>query len=86
MDFRVQQEHGDSIIPFVPDAALLKESHLLLDKIPFDLLYSRMDMLYWRGHYVLMEIELIEPALYFRTNSQSVRNYKEVIDKIFTPH
>ena len=43
-------------------------------------------MLYWRGHYVLMEIELIEPALYFRTNSQSVRNYKEVIDKIFTPH
>ena len=82
-DFRVQEEHGGSIRPFFPTPALLEESLELLEKIPFDLLYARVDVVFWRGHYVLMEIELIEPALYFRTNSQSVRNYKEAIDKIF---
>ena len=50
----------------------------------FDLLFARVDVVNWRGTYVLMEIELIEPALYFRTSSQSVKNFKAALDKIFT--
>jgi glutathione synthase/RimK-type ligase-like ATP-grasp enzyme len=83
-DFRVQEEHGGHISAFVPDAKLLQDSTDLVNKVPFDLLYARVDVVNWQGNYVLMEIELIEPALYFRTSSQSVKNFKLALDKIFT--
>lgn len=83
-DFRVQEEHGGLISPFVPDAKLLQDSTDLVNKVPFDLLYARVDVVNWQGNYVLMEIELIEPALYFRTSSQSVKNFNAALDKIFT--
>ena len=83
-DFRVQEEHGGLISPFVPDAQLLVDATSLVEKVPFDLLFARVDVVNWRGTYVLMEIELIEPALYFRTSSQSVKNFKAALDKIFT--
>jgi glutathione synthase/RimK-type ligase-like ATP-grasp enzyme len=83
-DFRVQEEHGGHVTVFLPDADLLKDATDLVTKVPFDLLYARVDVVNWRGHYVLMEIELIEPALYFRTSSQAVKNFKAALDKIFT--
>ena len=83
-DFRVQEEHGGLISAFVPDSQLLQDSTDLVNKVPFDLLYARVDVVNWQGNYVLMEIELIEPALYFRTSSQSVKNFKLALDKIFT--
>lgn len=83
-DFRVQEEWGGLISPFVPDAQLLNDTTSLVEKVPFDLLFARVDVVNWRGQYVLMEIEMIEPALYFRTSSQSVKNFKLALDKIFT--
>lgn len=82
-DFRVQEEHGGRIVTFDPPQSLLDLCENLLTKIPYDLLYARIDMVNWKGGYVLMEIELIEPALYFRTCSQSVRNFRAAVDKIF---
>lgn len=83
-DFRVQEEHGGHISSFAPDAKLLKESTDLVKKVPFDLLFARVDVVFWQGNYVLMEIELIEPALYFRTSTESVVNFKAALDKFFT--
>lgn len=83
-DFRVQEEHGGRITSFAPDAQLLKEATALINKIPFDLLFARVDLVNWQGSYVLMEIELIEPALYFRTSPSSPKNFKDALDKIFT--
>jgi glutathione synthase/RimK-type ligase-like ATP-grasp enzyme len=82
-DFRVQEEHGGLITALNPSPMLLEQAQVLLSKIPFDLLYARVDMVYWKGEYALMEVELIEPALYFRTSSQSVRNFRTALDKIF---
>lgn len=83
-DFRVQEEHGGDIRPYHPDESLIKQGKDLLDKIPHDLLYARVDLVPYQGQYVLMELELIEPSLYFRTSSQSVKNFKLALDKIFT--
>ena len=83
-DFRVQEEHGGNVSPFIPSAELLTSATELVMKVPFELLYARVDVVLWQGHYVLMEIELIEPALYFRTSSESVKNFKAALDKIFT--
>ena len=83
-DFRVQEEHGGNVSAFTPPDHLLQEATDLVMKVPFELLYARVDVVLWQGHYVLMEIELIEPALYFRTSSESVKNFKAALDKIFT--
>ena len=82
-DFRVQEEFGGNIKPFAPDAELLKLGQDIVNLIPFELLYARVDMLAYQGNYLLMELELIEPALYFSTNSQAVKNFKVALDKIF---
>jgi len=84
-DFRVQEEHGGSFVPFAPEQSLLNFCEHLLGQIPLNLLYARVDIINWQGQYVLMELELIEPALYFRTNSQSVKHFKRALDKNFMP-
>jgi glutathione synthase/RimK-type ligase-like ATP-grasp enzyme len=83
-DFRVQEEHGGDIQQFTPDAELLELGQDLMDKIPFELLYGRVDLARFEGRYVLMELELIEPSLYFRTNPLAALNFKAGIDKTFT--
>lgn len=83
-DFRVQEEHGGDIQKFEPDQELLKLAQDLVNKIPFDLLYGRVDLARFDGRYVLMELELIEPSLYFRTNPLASKNFKAGIDKTFT--
>jgi glutathione synthase/RimK-type ligase-like ATP-grasp enzyme len=83
-DFRVQAEHGAEIKPFSPDHELLKLSQVIIDSVPFALLYGRVDLALWQGKYVLMELELIEPSLYFRISPESAGNFKAGIDKIFT--
>jgi len=83
-DFRVQEEHGGTLLTFEPDQELLALADRLLKSVPFDLTYARIDLVYWQGNYVLMELELIEPALYLSTNSQAVMNFKGSLDKIFT--
>jgi glutathione synthase/RimK-type ligase-like ATP-grasp enzyme len=83
-DFRVQAEHGGDIQKLEPDQELLTVSQNLVNKIPFDLLYGRVDLARFDGQLVLMELELIEPSLYFRTNPQAAKNFKAGIDKSFT--
>lgn len=83
-DFRVQEEHGGDIQDYTPDTELLKLSQELINKIPFDLLYGRVDLARFEGKYVLMELELIEPSLYFRRSPMAGKNFKAAVDKIFT--
>ena len=83
-DFRVQEEHGGDIQGYTPDQNLISIGQKIVDAIPFDLLYARVDLVKSGNDYLLMELELIEPSLYFRTNSQSVIYFKAALDKIFT--
>lgn len=83
-DFRVQEEHGGDVQPIQPDQELLKLGQKIVEATPFELLYARVDLVKVKGEYQLMELELIEPALYFRTNADSPRNFKAALDKIFT--
>ncbi len=82
-DFRVQEEHGGLIQNYTPSPELLSIAHNILTQIPSQLLYARVDLVFWQGQWVLMEVELIEPSLYFRMDPQSVVNYKRAIDQHF---
>ena len=67
-DFRVQEEHGGRIVSVAPDADLRAITASALDAVPWPepLLYARVDAVRLAdGSLAIMELELIEPSLYF---------------------
>lgn len=81
-DFRVQEEHGGLISPADPGPRLLEAGRRSADHIAPTPLYSRVDLV--RGasdEWLVMEFELIEPALYFRMDPESPRRFAEALTK-----
>ncbi len=64
-DFRVQRQYGGQYHLFDPDAKLLSVAEKVVSQIPQRLLYARVDGVMIRNEFHLMELELIEPDLYF---------------------
>jgi glutathione synthase/RimK-type ligase-like ATP-grasp enzyme len=63
-DFRSQEEFGGEIRNAVPSEALLRAARRVISTLDTTPLYARVDGVERRGHFHLMELELIEPALY----------------------
>ena len=78
-DFRSQEEHGADIVLVDADAALIEAGKRALAAAGEDLLYARVDLVRHDGEFLLMELELIEPALYFRTDPASPERFAEAI-------
>lgn len=82
-DFRVQEEHGGVITEFAPDDKLINAAGKALRAIDGDLLYARIDLVRDdAGEFALMELELIEPALYLRMNADAPRRFAAAIDAL----
>ena len=64
-DFRVQIQYGGKYTLIQPKEELVIQAELVLCKIPEKLLYARVDGIVIKNKLHLMEIELIEPDLYF---------------------
>jgi glutathione synthase/RimK-type ligase-like ATP-grasp enzyme len=78
-DFRVQADFGGIVRLFQPSDSILNEVASILTKIP-ECLYARVDGLEIRGSFVLMELELIEPVLFFRESpGAAVRLATEIL-------
>ena len=74
-DFRVQIEWGGTIESYTPSPELFKLCENIMKAIPENLLYARIDVIPFENTFALMELELIEPALYFRTSAQAPLNF-----------
>ena len=70
-DFRVQEEHGGSLAVISPDQAMLNSAELALQAMPTEYLYARVDLLQHNGQWCIIELELIEPSLYFNLDTHS---------------
>lgn len=64
-DFRVQQDFGGSVEPLVPSRELLAFADRVMTQVNGDTLYARVDVVESSRGPLLMELELIEPELYF---------------------
>jgi glutathione synthase/RimK-type ligase-like ATP-grasp enzyme len=64
-DFRVQQDFGGSVEPLVPTPELLAFADRVMTQVNGDTLYARVDVVESSRGPLLMELELIEPELYF---------------------
>ena len=52
-----------------------------MQTIPYQCLYSRVDVVRDGNNYLLMEVELIEPSLYFNMDPKSPQMFAKVFNK-----
>jgi glutathione synthase/RimK-type ligase-like ATP-grasp enzyme len=64
-DFRVQQDFGGSVVPTTPSPELRAFADRVMKQVKGDTLYARVDVVETDRGPLLMELELIEPELYF---------------------
>lgn len=81
-DFRVQEEHGGGVVPVAdPDEQLFTTARQVMEHVPFETMYARVDLVRTSdSNFALMELELIEPALYFRFDENSADRFAEAIE------
>ncbi|MGQ8364521.1 ATP-grasp domain-containing protein [Glaciecola sp. 1036] len=79
-DFRVQEEHGGQLEAITPTSDMLKLGALTLEALPTKTLYARVDMLETQRGLEIIEVELIEPSLYFNMDKNSALRFAHAIN------
>lgn len=74
-DFRVQIQYGGKYTLLEPNIELINQAKYVLEQIPEKLLYARIDGIVKDNQLHLMEIELIEPDLYFDIAIGSIERF-----------
>lgn len=83
-DFRTQEEHGSDIQPCRAPAALIALAQDIVDSNPSRLAYARPDFVPMPdGQFLLMELELVEPSLYFRTDPASTGRFARAMTNFY---
>ncbi len=81
-DFRVQEEHGGGVMTIKkPEPRLLSAAEKSMQALPSTPMYARVDLVRTpQNSFALMELELIEPCLYFRFDPESPARFAACID------
>ncbi len=81
-DFRVQEEHGGILKLVEPNEEMKNKAEDVLNKLDYQLLYARIDFVRTEENdFALMELELIEPSLYFNMDPASAERFAQVFDE-----
>lgn len=84
-DFRVQEEHGGLITAFKPDQTLRDAGRRAFEMIKPSPLYARVDLVRNdESEFALIELELIEPALYLRMDPEAPARFAKAIDVLMS--
>lgn len=79
-EFRVQARYGGQHQSFIPEQRLMHEADRILALIPEALLYARIDgFLDEKGQFQLMELELLEPSLFFDSNPLATEKFNQAM-------
>jgi hypothetical protein len=83
-EFRSQEERGAEILSIVPETKLLERGHRALAAVVPTPLYARIDFVRdAAGDFEVMELELIEPSLYLRTDPEAPARFAQAVDRWF---
>lgn len=85
-DFRVQEEFGGEISLLQASPELQQVAENILSKIDDALLYVRIDIVQHEGKYLLIELELIEPSLYFNLDEGSAQRFAFAFNDFVNEH
>ena len=78
-DFRVQWEHGGTSAAAVPAPSFVTQAQTIIEMIDAPLLYARVDGVERDGQLLLMELELIEPFLFFGYNQKAPLSFASAL-------
>ncbi|MBT1064104.1 hypothetical protein KJY73_10995 [Bowmanella sp. Y26] len=82
-DFRVQEEHGGRLQAVEPEPALLTLAKRTMAALPDEPLYARLDFIRTPQGFAVMELELIEPSLYFNMDAASPNRFTQAFVRKF---
>jgi glutathione synthase/RimK-type ligase-like ATP-grasp enzyme len=82
-DFRVQRELGGSVMAIPdPPPALIETARKALTTLEVAPLYARVDLVRMGpDNFALMELELIEPGLYFEYSAEAPQRFARAVDQ-----
>jgi len=78
-DFRVQEEYGSSLSHVEPESALLAAGDAAMVAVGKNLLYARVDFVRSGDAFRLMELELVEPAIYLRLEPGAPERFADAV-------
>lgn len=79
-DFRSQEEYGGQITAVIPESGLRAAGDMIMKLAGEGSLYGRVDLVRGEdGRFLLMELELIEPALYLRMDRDAPERFAQAI-------
>lgn len=82
-DFRVQEEHGGILQLVNPEKNLLNAGNKLNEYFGKSLLYARFDFVRdTNNNFCIMEVELIEPSLYFNLDPLAANRFVKALEYI----
>jgi glutathione synthase/RimK-type ligase-like ATP-grasp enzyme len=81
-DFRVQSQFGGKYTVYQPGLSLISTSANIVKTFGDNLLYARVDGILKDGKFLLMELELIEPDLYFGHFPDGKKNFFKALEKL----
>ena len=82
-DFRVQEEHGADILAVTAEPALRAAGEAAMKAIGQRLLYARADLVRHGEEFRVMELELVEPAIYLRMDPGAPDRFADAITSLF---
>lgn len=78
-DFRVQPRLGGTAQPADPPPALIRQAERVMDAVTLPWLYARVDGCVRDGTLLLMELELIEPTLFFTHSAAAADRFAAAV-------
>ncbi len=78
-DFRVQMQYGGAHEAVTPPPSLLRAASEVLEALPTPTLYARIDGVERDGRFELMEVEVIEPYLFFPGSAGAIDRYIDAV-------
>ncbi len=78
-DFRVQKDFGGNVEVAIPSPAVLSFATDVMTRVASTCLYARVDVVESSRGPILMELELIEPELYFLIVPEAAHHFAGLI-------
>lgn len=78
-DFRVQKDFGGQVAVTTPAPAVLAFANDVMTRVPSNCIYARVDVVESARGPLLMELELIEPELYFLNVPESATRLAQLL-------
>ena len=78
-DFRIQVQFGGKYTLAQPNSGLIEKAEKIVDTFSGELLYARVDGIVIEDELHLMEVECIEPDLYFNLSEGSLQRFVSAI-------